>query len=224
MDMEEIEKRIRQNEELFDELKEQHDKTQKPFQIIKGTCPVLLSAPHSTTQLRNGKIKAKELGTGSIIIEVAKQTNCYAIYKLWNNQDDANYDIDNNDYKEQVLKLIQENQIQLFIDIHGSNNTDRFDIDIGTDNLKNLNGKDTLLNNWIEICQKKGIHKVGIDQKFKANTLHTITKTVAINYPIPCMQMEITREYRDLKNFKHMKLIIECLEEFIEPFKNVHKI
>lgn len=210
--------RIKKYNEIFDEYKNQYDKTKKSFRTIQGEVPVLISAPHSVRQLRNGKIKGKDLYTGPIVMEIANQTKCYAIYKIFNNQDDANYDIENNEYKEKVLEIIKQRNVQLFIDIHGASNNDEFDIDIGTDNYRNLNGKKEVLEKFIQLCNKNGIYKIGIDKKFKASTLHTITKTVATNTKIPCMQIELTRKYRNIEDFEKMKKIIDIMVELIKDF------
>ena len=210
--------RIKKYNEIFDEYKNQYDKTKISFRTIQGEVPVLISAPHSVRQLRNGKIKGKDLYTGPIVMEIANQTQCYAIYKIFNNQDDANYDIENNEYKEKVLEIIKQRDIQLFIDIHGASDNDEFDIDIGTDDYKNLNEKKEVLEKFIQLCNKNGIYKIGIDKKFKANTLHTITKTVAINTKIPCMQIELTRKYRSIEDFEKMRKIIDIIVELIKDF------
>lgn len=216
--MKEQQERIKKYNEIFDEYKNQYDKTEKSFRTIQGKIPVLISAPHSVRQLRNGKIKGKDLYTGPIVMEIANQTQCYAIYKIFNNQDDANYDIENNEYKEKVLEIIKQRDIQLFIDIHGASDNDEFDIDIGTDDYKNLNEKKEVLEKFIQLCNKNGIYKIGIDKKFKANTLHTITKTVAINTKIPCMQIELTRKYRSIEDFEKMRKIIDIIVELIKDF------
>lgn len=210
-----LKKRIEKYKEIFDEYNQKYDRNQKSYEVIEGNIPILISAPHSVRQLRNGKIKGKDLNTGPIVIEIANQTKCFAIYKLFNNQDDANYDIEKNDYKEEVLKIISENNIKLFLDIHGAKDTNEFDIDIGTDNYNNLNGKREVIKKFIQVCNKNGIDNIGIDKKFKANTLHTITKTVAVNTNIPCMQIEITKKYRIIDDIENMEKVIKSIEEFI---------
>ena len=74
-----------------------------------------------------------------------KETNCYCIYKTKNNNDDANYDLENNNYKEELLKIINKNKIKLLLDIHGASDKYGFGIDIATDNEINLNDKEIVL-------------------------------------------------------------------------------
>lgn len=214
--MENLKQRIESYNKKFDEYENKPLKEEQTFEVIEGKIPVLLSAPHSVRQLREGKIKGKDRYTGAITIELAKQTNSFAIYKTYNNQDDASYDIENNEYKEKVLELINKHNIKVFLDIHGAKDTDEFDVDIGTDEKKNLNGKTQILENLIKNLNEKGITKIGIDKKFKACTMHTLTKKIASSTNIACMQIEITRKYRDLEQVEKMEKIINAIKSWIK--------
>lgn len=214
--MKKLQKRLIEYNEIFDEYKKQNNKEQKSYEIIEGKVPILISAPHSVRQIRNGKLKGKDLYTGPIVIEIAKQTGCNAIYKAFNNQDDANYDIENNDYKEEILKIIQKQNIKLLLDIHGAQDTEMFDIDIGTGDGFNLNGKEKILDEFVDIFHNNGVMKIGIDKKFKANTLHTISNYIATKTKIPCMQIEITKKYRNIEDIKNMNKVIKSIIELIE--------
>lgn len=216
--MESLKQRIEKYNEKFDQYQNQSSK-EKSFEVLEGKIPVLISAPHSVRQLREGKIKAKDRYTGAIAIELAKSTNSFAIYKTYNNQDDASYDIENNEYKEKVLELIYKHNIKVFLDIHGAKDTEEFDIDIGTDGKRNLNGKVQILEKLVKNLKEKGITKLGIDQKFKACTMHTLTKKIATNTDIACMQIEITKKYRNLEDIEKMQKVINaikvCIQEIV---------
>lgn len=214
--MENLKQRIESYNKKFDEYENKPLKEEQTFEVIEGKIPVLLSAPHSVRQLREGKIKGKDRYTGAITIELAKQTNSFAIYKTYNNQDDASYDIENNEYKEKVLELIDKHNIKVFLDIHGAKDTDEFDVDIGTDEKRNLNGKTQILENLIKNLKEKGITKIGIDKKFKACTMHTLTKKIVSSTNIACMQIEITRKYRDLEQVEKMEKIINAIKSWIK--------
>lgn len=214
--MENLKQRIEQYNKKFDQYKNQFSKEEKSFEILEGKIPVLLSAPHSVRQLREGKIKAKDRYTGAIAIELAKLTDSFAIYKTYNNQDDASYDIENNEYKERLLELIDKHHIKVFLDIHGAKDTDEFDIDIGTDGKSNLNGKMQILEKLVESLKEKGITKIGIDKKFKAGTMHTLTKKIATSTDVACMQIEITKKYRDLEQMEKMQKMINAIKSCIQ--------
>ena len=55
--MENLKQRIQRYNKIFDEYQ---NKQKESFKIIEGKIPVLISAPHSVRQLREGKIKGKD--------------------------------------------------------------------------------------------------------------------------------------------------------------------
>lgn len=198
----------------FNEYNEKN-KFNKSFEVITGNIPILISAPHSVRQIRNGKIKEKDAYTGAIAIELQKQTNCYCIYKTKNNNDDANYDIENNPYKQEILKIINENQIKLLLDIHGASDKHGFGVDIATGEKENLNNNEYLLKLLEETLKKHDIENVEIDTIFKAKSIHTICRTISKKTSIPCIEIEIAKKYRDIHNFSQIVKIIEALKEYI---------
>lgn len=207
----------------FNEYSEKN-KFNKSFEVITGSIPILISAPHSVRQIRNGKIKEKDAYTGPIAIELQKQTNCYCIYKTKNNNDDANYDIKDNKYKEEILKIITQNKIELLLDIHGASDIHGFGVDIATGEGKNINQNKKLVITLKETLEKHDIKNVEIDKIFKANSIHTICKTISEIANIPCIELEISRTYRDIKNFNEIKKVIEGLREYIIKISNTDNV
>lgn len=195
----------------FDEFKAN---TNKSFDILKGKEKVFLSAPHSVRQLRNGIIKGKDSCTGTIAIALQKAINCYCIYKTKNCDDDANYDIENNSYKEEIVNTVKNENIKFLLDIHGAKNKQGFDIDVGTGNLVNLNNKTEYLKTFIDIGKKYKLN-ITTDKVFKAETFHTVAHTIAEKNNIPCMQIEIAKKYRDIEEFNNIKIILNFLEEYL---------
>ncbi len=195
----------------FDEYK---IKEAKAFDVIEGRERIILSAPHSVRQLRNGNIKGKDSCTGTIAILLQQQLNCYCIYKTKNCNDDANYDIENNPYKDKIIDLIDKNNINFLLDIHGAKDGQEFDIDVGTANLSNLNGQNKYIEDFIKIGEKYNLN-ITIDKVFKAETLHTVANTISIETKIPCMQIEIAKKYRDIDQFNNIKIMLNFLEEYL---------
>ncbi len=198
----------------FDEYSKENNSEQE-YEIIEGKLPVLISAPHSVRQFRNGKIKAKDSYTGVIAIILQKETNCSCIYKIKNNNNDANYDLENNKYKEELLRIINEKNIKLLLDIHGASDKYGFGIDIATDNEINLNGKEIILKTLKETLEEFKIDDVVVDEIFRAHSIRTICKTVSSKIKIPCIELEIARKYRNIEDFEQIKKIIEAIKESI---------
>lgn len=191
----------------------------KLFEIEEGTVPIMLSAPHCVPQTRNGIIKAKEGETGAIVQILAKKTGCYAIFKTSHRNDDANYDIDKNVYKENLREIIKRENIKLLLDFHGAKNENTFDVEIGTDEGKNINQENGIVIELKEKLKHQGIFNIVENQKFKASSIHTISKYIHETTNIPCIQLEITGRYRHIEYLDGIKKLIIGMEEFIETMK-----
>lgn len=196
----------------FDEY---NNKTNESFKYIKGKEKIILSAPHSVSHFRKGKIKAKDSHTGTIAILLQNALNCNCIYKTKNCNDDANYDIENNLYKNELIEIINKNQIKFLLDIHGAKEGQGFDIDVGTSNYNNLNNKKDYASQIVKLGKKYNLN-VTIDKVFKASTLHTIANSINAQTKVPCMQIEISKKYRNLENFDNVKVLLNFLEEFLK--------
>ena len=194
-------------------------KENKVFEIEKGKIPIILSAPHCVPQTRNGKIKQEEGETGAIVQIIAKKTQCYTIFKTSHQNDDANYDIDKNMYKENLREIINRENIKLLLDLHGAKNENAFDIEIGTDEGKNINQKNYIVAQLKEKLNKQKIFNIVENQKFKASSIHTICKYIHETTNIPCIQLEITGRYRYIENLEGIKKLIMGIEDFIETIK-----
>lgn len=221
MDSKLYEKLIEYNKK-YEENTRDGRKEKLPYEYEVGSVPILLSAPHSVNQIRNGRLKVADGFTGGIVKYLAKESNTSYIIKTFNNQDDANYDIEQNPYKEKILELIQKNNIKLLLDIHGCSNRHRFHIDIGTDNGNNIKGREDILQELINSLERAQIDKIQVDKKFKAHPINTISKTIAMNSEIPCIQIEIANYYRIpiKQNRQRVEQIIIALEDFIKKVQN----
>ena len=63
----------------------------------------------------------------------------------------------------------------------------------------------------------KTINEVkSILKKFKANTLHTLTKKIAINTNIACMQIEFTKKYRDINQIQNLEKALNAIINWIK--------
>ena len=109
------------------------------FIIEKGVIPIMVSAPHSISQQRDGKKKRADKMTSSIAQFLHKATGCHIIYSAKFSEGDANYDpIENNGnpYQSRLIEYIKENNIKVLIDLHGAAAERGFAIEIGTAPLR----------------------------------------------------------------------------------------
>ena len=63
-----------------------------PFRVTDGKLPVMVSAPHAVTQLREGKVKPSDDFTGAIALAVAQLAGCGAIVTSRYDGCDPNWD------------------------------------------------------------------------------------------------------------------------------------
>lgn len=187
---------------------------------IEGKSKILLSAPHSVNQYRNSKIKMAERYTGAIAEIIQKITKCHIITKTYNNGVDDNY-ILKTEYKDKIGEILSNNHIVFVLDLHGMlSSTDKgyrgYDIEIGTDNKKNLLYNPEILDIAIKAFNENGIYNIKTDYFFKASKPYTISKYISSNFNTPSMQLEISSNYRNpnfnIKNFNNLiKSIVNLL-------------
>lgn len=169
------------------------------FVITSGDIPVILSAPHSVRHFREGKIKAHDFYTGTIVKLLHSLTNCHIIYSTACESTDSNYDL-NSEYKKRLLEYIKENNIKYCFDIHGISINNPKMVDIGTsptknEELKAFKGDVELFNQIYKILDSRFPDKIGINNMFKAGP-QTITSFISESSDCKCLQFEINGLYR----------------------------
>lgn len=160
------------------------------YEILTGTCPVMISAPHSVSQTRNGKRKPAEPYTGALAKMLHNELSCSVIYKTRNLKDDANYD-KNSPYKNDLAEYVQQNGIKCVIDLHQLSDSRNVMIDIGTNRMKNLYNDLKLLNIILEAFSKRNLGILQIDEPFAASGEYTVSAFISSSCRIPCVQLEI---------------------------------
>lgn len=193
------------------------------FNIIYGKSPILLSAPHAVRQNRNGKIKSADTFTGPIVESLCKRTEASGIIRTFNLNDDPNSENSGYGlkYKNAILELITRNDIKCVIDIHGCRKDYDFDIDIGINNGKNINGTAnslSIIKNCVSRCGR-----VGVDRCFQASENTTICNYIHRKSGIDCFQIEISSAIR--KDFERLLILLESFEQVIrELTKEIEKL
>ena len=187
-----------------------------------GNLPILLSAPHAVKQIRNAEIKAHEFYTGAITECLAKKIGCACITKQYliedASNDDPNTDNASCAYKMAVSRFMQENDIQLFADIHGLSSKRDSIIDICIDGGKNVNDMDCI--NSLQDCIKKrfGENASSVDKYFKASSTNIMSKWVHSTFNISAVQLEINGAYRWFENQTEQQSLdlFFCLEHWLQ--------
>lgn len=100
--------------------------------IKKGQTPIVFTSAHGIAQKkRNGKIKLAEPYTRAIAKYVGKKSDSYYLIKNEDTGVDPNKN-NNDEFKNILVDLIENNHIKVLVDIHGAKRERNFDVEIGT--------------------------------------------------------------------------------------------
>ena len=190
----------------------------KDHVVINGIRPILLSAPHGVSQVRLGKYKAKEIGSVTTALYLAKLNDTYLIAKTQNNNDDANWD-ENSKYKNTIIDLINNKKIKYLIDIHGLSSKRKEDINLGIHLGKNIENNVDAFNNLQNLLNNNGF-LVSIDQPFMAGR-RTISGGMKYDFnKLWTIQIEINCAITNKKeNFEKYKKLLMVLSTWLESLQ-----
>ena len=175
-------------------------KSLKNYRLKKyGTNPILISAPHSVKQKRDGKVKDHEFYTGAIAEYLGEKLNCSVITKSYLSpekyNDDANYEEDCI-YKTAISDFIRNNKVFLFIDLHGLAGGRDSIIDICINNGKNSEGSTYHLELKEKVDSFFGEGSATIDRYYSAEPDYVLSNWVNTKHHIPSLELEINGAYR----------------------------
>lgn len=161
----------------------------KNFVIRKGEGCVMVSAPHSAEQFRNGRKKYGEYLTGVLVNMIADDVGCPVIYKEKNCRDDANYD-EKCRYKKALAKYVKRNGVRFLIDLHQMSPERDEMIDIGTGYGKNIEARPSFAEEIKACFEGAGFDRVTIDVPFASVHPFTVSSFISRECGIPCIQIE----------------------------------
>lgn len=167
------------------------------YKVIPGRIPILLSAPHTVRQLRNGKMKERDGMTGGIAEYLCERFGLWGVIRTWNAADDPNYNTDlrSEDYRRQVVELVREQGINWMFDLHGCLNKYGFDIDVGVNGGKNLACALSEVQELIGCWRDLGLD-VRVDAQFQARGDQVVSDYVHRATGVNCLQVEVSSRVR----------------------------
>lgn len=182
------------------------------IKVLMGKIPIILSAPHSVAQFREGRTKYQETGTEEIVEILNNELNTYGIYKIKEGKNDPNWD-EKCEYKDLVAKIVKENEIKLLMDFHGMAESRIQNICIGTGEGNNIYGRNDLVDKLKDCFERNGIDNVTIDDPFNAVYENTVSARTARVCKIPTIQVEINWRYR--RKAEKLRQVEQALKEYI---------
>lgn len=185
-----------------------HAPHNESFELLEGEGRVIVSAPHSVEQTREGKIKFAEPQTGVLALLLHDELNCPVIFKTKNCNDDANYD-EQSPYKDALSDYIKKSEIKFLIDLHQLSSKREVSINLGTADYKNISDLN-ILNIILDefSSQKSGL--IQIDEPFDASNPYTVSSYIHNKCNIQSIQIEINSKllYGDSAEITFPKILI----------------
>lgn len=189
------------------------------FELLHGTGAVMLSAPHSVEQTRNGSVKFSEPQTGALAMLLHQTLGCPVIYKTRNCDDDANYDYDS-PYKRALCDYVKQNGILLLLDLHQLAPHRHEMIDVGTGKMKHVVRQD-LLDTTVRAFSSRLSGTVALDVPFNASSPRTVSSCVFSECGITALQIEINSSLVWSKTESlSPKLVFDALAEIVQRISN----
>src|SRR5439155_689890 len=100
--------------------------------VLRGTLPILISAPHSSRHWRSGDWKQEEEYTAALGYLLHRVTGAHLIYGRYLLNPDPHDDQDDCLYKCQIDELFSAAPISLVLDLHGARGDRDFAVALGT--------------------------------------------------------------------------------------------
>ena len=184
------------------------------FITQKGTIPILFTAPHTMTQVKeDGTVKLSEPYTKAIALYLNKHFSSFCMIKINDTGEDSNRD-NRDEFKKELIRYIKDNNIKIVIDLHGSSIDRDFDIEFGT--LNNLSADFSTVKELEEAFTENNINNIAYNDPFKGGA---ITEYLYSLNDIDVIQVEINKKYRDYKNIEYLERLCKSFGNFIKQYK-----
>jgi hypothetical protein len=181
------------------------------FKYKAGKNRILLSAPH-TVRIGN---KYPETFIAAMLNYVHKKHGVHIMYKNYNTGENANLD-EESPYREYLLDVINREDIEMVIDVHGMAKHRDYDIDIGTHDGETIHSN-RLLKDIHRSFEKHNILGVRENCLFHAISKNTVTRYVYEHAKVTSVQLEINTHYRSpVEEWDHYKRLVASFETLIE--------
>ena len=157
------------------------------FELLPGPGPVMISAPHSVGQIREGRPKAAEPGTGLLAL-LLHGDGCPVIVKTRNLGDDANFD-PVSPYREALCRYVRGHGVRFLLDLHQLSPGRAEMIDIGTGRFVNGSRREADL--LVRRLSRPLFQPLSVDGLFSGGGPNTVCSQTARDCRIPCLQLEL---------------------------------
>ena len=202
-----------------------HSQADEPyFAYVKGTVPVLISAPHGARHFRTreNRLKGADAYTAAMAIELGRLTGAHVLYTRSQAAEDPNND-PRTRYKDTLAKIVRENAIRFVMDLHGAHSRHAFTIDVGT------------FSDVVDVCScpllletirrsLSGLSGVRFNDQFSASGKGTVTYFAHENLKVDAAQFEINARYRIPTRGKTTRGVVENEQEIAAAIEGLRSV
>ena len=184
--------------------------------VIKGSIPILLSAPHVYSHKRPSLTMSYKWGeeyTDRVVEEICIRTGAWGIIQNEETSFDPNWHkVKDNPYKSVVADIVSKEGIKKFVDIHGL--SEEYDYDLGIYYPSKF-FKSIALAKDISIALDKGkLRGMNICIfRFPDDLQETLGEYVADKLRVPSVQIEIARYIREDEKLRN--IFVQNLSTFL---------
>lgn len=174
------------------------------FSISRGNAPLVISAPHAVTQLRDGKMKPSDDFTGALAIVVSEIVGCSSMVACRYDGSDYNWDpFEACPYKQALADFIRDNGIVAVIDVHGVPSASPHAIEIGSADgvsVRTMPGVDALAAESLRCDLAPFLERhskdIALNGVYGARGPNTVTSAMARECGVASLQLEIATPFR----------------------------
>ncbi|KPL80956.1 hypothetical protein ADN01_10760 [Levilinea saccharolytica] len=186
-----------------------------------GRLPVLLSAPHAARHIRAGQLKHGEPMTAGLARWVAEETGAHVLYLRRRTNGDPNSDF-YSPYKQALRAAHTQTPFCFMVDVHGASDRHNFGLALGS-----MGGQSCarLLPEILAALAEqgfsprgRGLLRVDLDEKFKglgSPVRETLTRFAWHELHLPCLQVEIHAQLRDVQAQSELKRTAAALRALV---------
>lgn len=196
---------------------------ERPYAYKKssGESRILITAPHAVYHIRENEPKAAEIYTGALAHLLQEYTGVHILTAIKETDDPAYQK--KSAFKNKMGEIIEAENIDLVIDLHGASKSHEFTIDIGTDEGAHIDAQEP------EFLQAyaamHGMDEVVKNHTFSASSPETIAAFSRHELNTPAMQLEIHGDYRNPRNdIEAFYQLVNALSEYLYAAEQKHKL
>ncbi|WP_147805287.1 hypothetical protein [Alkalicoccus halolimnae] len=182
------------------------------YQKGEEASTVLITAPHTVTQMTNEETRPAQIYTGALIQLLHDYTGAHVLYTIQSSADPAFYE--GAPIKEEMRVLAEEEEFELVIDLHGAAESRNFHVHIATGEEEYISPLEA--ETLAAYLYQNDIGRVVKDETVPLDYSRTLAEFASSELSIEALQLEIHADYRNPReDLESMYVITRALSEYI---------